>query len=79
MVRVYFDNETRLTYLKAWSLPQGEKAYEVKEKDAVESNPFGGVLYQDTRRKRLRIPAAHPAATITATSKKVRRIKNRLV
>jgi hypothetical protein len=35
LVAVYFDNETRLTRLKAWSIPAGGKDYEVKEKDAV--------------------------------------------
>ena len=63
-VRVYFDNETRLTYLKAWSLPAGEKGYEVKEKDAVESSPFFGALYEDTRFKLLRIPAAEPGNVV---------------
>src|SRR5215472_11746249 len=29
-VHVYFDNETRLTYLKAWSLTPGEGEFEIK-------------------------------------------------
>lgn len=64
LVRVYFDNETRLTYLKAWSLPAGEKAYEVKEKEAVETSPFSGVLFEDKRLKWLQIPAAHPGNVV---------------
>jgi hypothetical protein len=63
-VSVHFDNETRLTYLKAWSLPAGEKAFEVKEKDATEYSPFFGALYQDTRLKRLTIPAAEPGNVV---------------
>ncbi len=63
-VVVYFDQETRLTYLKAWSLPAGEKAYEVKEKEAVETSPFSGGLYTDTRYKFLRIPAAEPGNVV---------------
>jgi len=59
-VRVYFDKETRLTYLKAWSLPAQGKPYEVKEKDAIETSPFSGALYEDTRSKVLQIPAAEP-------------------
>ena len=63
-VVVAFDNETRLTYLKAWSIPSGQKEYEVKEKDAVERSLFVGALYQDTRSKTLQIPAAEPGSVI---------------
>ena len=63
-VVVYFDNETRLTYLKAWSLPAAGGEYEVKEKDAIETSPFGVELYADTRRKVLPIPAAEPGNVI---------------
>jgi len=59
-VSVYFDNDTRLTYLKAWSLPRDGKEYEVKEKDAVETSFFGSTFYEDTRHKMLDIPAAEP-------------------
>jgi hypothetical protein len=61
---VYFDDETRLTYLKGWSLPVGEKDYTVKEKDAVETQPFFGALYQDDRAKVLEIPAADPGNVV---------------
>lgn len=65
IVTVYFDNETRLTYLKAWSIPADGKDYEVREKDAVETAfPGGGELYQDTRYKLLKIPAAEPGNVI---------------
>lgn len=64
LVRVYFDNDTPLTYLKAWSLPAGEKAYEVKEKEAVETSPFSGVLFEDRRLKWLQIPASHPGNVV---------------
>ncbi|MGH9787880.1 MAG: DUF3857 domain-containing transglutaminase family protein [Candidatus Acidiferrales bacterium] len=63
-VAVYFDNETRLTYLKAWSLPRDGKEFEVKEKDAVETSFFGSTFYEDTRHKLLDIPAADPGNTI---------------
>lgn len=63
-VSVYFDSETRLTYLKGWSLPAAGKEYEVKEKDAVETSPFGSVLYEDTRYKVLIIPAADPGNVV---------------
>ena len=63
-VSVYYDSETRLTYLKGWSLPAAGKEYEVKEKDAVETSPFGVALYEDTRYKVLLIPAADPGNVV---------------
>lgn len=63
-VLVYFDDETKLTYLKAWSIsPKGEE-FEVKEKDAIETSILTGSLYQDTRHKLLQIPAPEPGAVI---------------
>src|SRR5215471_7108713 len=61
---VYFDHETRLTYLKAWSISAQGTEYEVKEKDAVETSPFEEALYLDTRLKLLKIPAAEPGSII---------------
>src|SRR5215469_18016901 len=57
-VHVYFDSETRLTYLKAWSLTPGGGEFEIKEADAVETPAFSEALYGDTRYKSLRIPGA---------------------
>ena len=63
-VVVYFDDETRLTFLKAWSIPAEGKDFEVKEKDAIETALSSGMLYQDTRYKLLRIPAAEPGNVV---------------
>ena len=63
-VHVYFDSETRLAFLKGWSLTDDAKEYEVKEKDAVETTPFGGALFQDTHLKILVIPAAEPGSLV---------------
>jgi len=63
-VVVPFDNDTRLTYLKAWCIPAQGKPFEVKEKDAVEVGISPGVLYSDNRIKVLRIPAAEPGNII---------------
>lgn len=57
-VVVYFDNETKLTFLKGWCIPAQGDEYEVKEKEAIETQPFDGDLFSDTRRKTLFIPAA---------------------
>ncbi len=62
-VRVGFDNETKITYLKAWCIPAQGKEYEVKEKDAAELALYDD-LYSDTKEKSLTIPAAEPGNVI---------------
>ena len=62
-VGVYFDKDTKLTYLKAWCIPAQGADYEVKEKDAVEVGEFGA-LYADTRYKVLKIPASDPGNVV---------------
>ncbi len=61
---VYFDNDTRLTFLKGWCIPAQGREYEVKDKDAVETGLSADVLYQDTRYKILRIPGAEPGSVV---------------
>ena len=63
-VVVHFDNETRLSRIKGWSIPARGKQYEVKEKDAVETSLFTATFYEDTRYKVLAIPAAEPGSVI---------------
>lgn len=60
---VPFDNETHITWMKAWCLPKDGKPYELKEKDAIE---VGGSeeFYSDDRAKTLEIPAAIPGNVI---------------
>ena len=72
-VRVYFDSETRLTYLKGWAFASDGQEYEVKENDAVETTPFVGSLFQDERMKMLRIPAAVPGSVIAYEYRQRRR------
>jgi transglutaminase-like putative cysteine protease len=64
IVTVYFDNETQLTFLKAWSITAKNEEYEVKERDAVETAAFSESLYADTRYKLLQIPGAQPGSVI---------------
>jgi hypothetical protein len=64
IVYVYFDNETQLTFLKAWSITAQNEEYEVKEKDAFETAVFSEGLYEDTRYKLLQIPGAQPGSVI---------------
>jgi len=64
VVRIYFDSETRVTFLKGWSMPASGVTYEVKEKDAVDAILFTDNLYEDARQKVLRIPGADPGAVV---------------
>lgn len=59
-VGVEFDKDTKLSSLKAWTIPVNGKDYEVKEKDAIEMSPYSGELFSDQRVKILEIPAATP-------------------
>jgi len=63
LVAVPFDNETKITWMKAWCIPKEGKNYELKEKDAVEVGDFES-FYSDDRRKVLNIPAAIPGNVI---------------
>lgn len=64
IVAAYFDNETYVSHLRAWSIPADGKDYEVKEKDAIETSAFTESLYGDTRHKVLKIPAADPGNVV---------------
>ncbi len=64
LVAVDFDSDTRLTYLKGWSISARGDEYELKEKDAVETALFSEGLYSDTRHKLLRLPAVEVGAVI---------------
>lgn len=62
---VPFDKDTKILMMKAWSLPAGGgKEYEVKEKDAVETQLTEGELYSDTRHRILSIPGSNQGATV---------------
>lgn len=63
-VTIYFDSETRITSLKAWSIPPTGNSYDLGEKDFAETIPFTDNLYEDTKQKVLRIPASVPGAVI---------------
>jgi transglutaminase-like putative cysteine protease len=63
-VVVHFDNDTRLTYFKAWSITAKGEEYEVKEKEAVESSLYSDSFYSDFRTKTLVAPAAEPGTVI---------------
>lgn len=62
---VPFDKDTKIFSMRGWCLPAGGgKEYEVKEKDAADTQITEGELYSDLHHRILRIPAAEPGATI---------------
>jgi hypothetical protein len=63
-VVVYFDNDTQLTFLKAWSITSNNDEFEVREGEAIETAAFSESLYGDTRYKVLQIPAAQPGNVV---------------
>ncbi len=64
-VAVHFDADTKITYLKAWSIPAQGAEYEVKEKDFTEASAIDGFsLYSDDRIKMVDIPGSDPGSVV---------------
>jgi len=60
---VYFDGETKISYLRAWAIPLNGPEYQVNDKEAVESGPQEE-LYSDERRRTLRFPAFEQGSVV---------------
>jgi hypothetical protein len=60
---VAFDSETKLHYLKAWSISASGKDYEMKDKDRTDTSVSEDVLYADTKYAYIHLPAVE-AGTI---------------
>ncbi len=63
-VGVDFDNETKLTYLKAWTITSSGAAIEVKEKEATEVSLVSFEIYSDKKMKYLKFPEANPGSIV---------------
>jgi len=55
---VNFDNETKITYLKGWSITIKGQEYEAKEKDAFERSSSTYEIFSDDKQKILAVPGA---------------------
>ncbi|HEY6251506.1 MAG TPA: DUF3857 domain-containing protein, partial [Candidatus Angelobacter sp.] len=55
---VYFDNETKLSYLHGWSITTKGLEYEAKDKDAFERSTSTYEVYSDDKEKILMLPGA---------------------
>ncbi|MBV9146769.1 MAG: DUF3857 and transglutaminase domain-containing protein, partial [Acidobacteria bacterium] len=64
-LHVFFDNETKLKSLHAWSITAKGSEYELKDKDFQEiSLDGGGVLYNDVKAKEAEVPGGDPGTVV---------------
>src|SRR5277367_453788 len=56
---VFFDNETKISFFRAWTLLPNGTPFEMKEKDATEGSSADGELFNDERYKYYLFPEAN--------------------
>ena len=61
---VPFDNETKITYLRGWSITAAGQEYEAKDKDALERSSSTYEVYSDEKQKILTLPGADVGAVV---------------
>ena len=62
--RAWFDKDSKVESIHAWSISAAGKEYELKDKDAVESSPFDEAMYLDERVKIMKLPAVDVGAYV---------------
>ncbi|MGH9726624.1 MAG: DUF3857 domain-containing protein, partial [Candidatus Acidiferrales bacterium] len=55
---VYFDNETKISFFRAWTITPAGQELEVKDKDAFEHTMTSYEVFSDSRVKMLKFPEA---------------------
>ena len=67
-VYVYSNSHTKITSLRGWCIPAQGKDYQVTDKDAVDQAPMSvrgyELMYEDVKRRWIRIPAPDPGNII---------------
>jgi transglutaminase-like putative cysteine protease len=63
-LKVAFDNETKISSLKAWTITAQGAELEVKQKDAIEYSPWDFAEFSDDRETAVKLPEANPGAVI---------------
>src|SRR5271170_6727101 len=61
---VLFDNQTKLTFFKAWTITASGQEMELKEKDAVEFSLTSFEVFTDERAKGIKFSAADPGSVV---------------
>jgi transglutaminase-like putative cysteine protease len=59
-----FSNDTKLTYMKAWTITPAGQELQLKEKDAVETSLSSYELYSDDHAKIIPFPEANPGSVV---------------
>src|SRR4051812_13248789 len=72
-VIVYMDSETAVSGLIAWAIPPNGDAFEVKDKDAIETGVSQSGLYSDQRIRILKVPFTEPGTVVGYEYEQVRR------
>lgn len=63
-VVIFFSKTTPIVSFKAWGIPSEGKTFEVKDRDAVETQVDGGEFYDDLKTKILQIPGSNPGNVV---------------
>lgn len=63
-IAVDFDKETKISYLKAWTIRSDGHEIAVGEKDAVEHGFLSDLMYDDVKVKALQFPEANPGNVV---------------
>jgi hypothetical protein len=58
------DKETKVSDFRGWTIPPKGAAFEVRDRDVIETSAFDGELYGDQKIRILRLPAAEPGNVI---------------
>ena len=63
-MKVRFDNQTKISSFKAWTITPDGHEIEVKEKDATENGLSTDEVFSDEREKVLAFPEANPGSVV---------------
>jgi len=63
-ISVDFDKDTKIDYLKAWTIESNGREIAVAEKEAIEHGFLSDIEYVDTRVKTLSFPEANPGSVV---------------
>ena len=55
-ISAYYDKESKVKTLKAWAIDRNGLEYETRDKEIVETSPYNGELFNDSRIKMVRVP-----------------------
>jgi hypothetical protein len=61
---VYFDPETKISYIKAWTIPSDGHVVTLTDKDATEGGLYNDIEYTDGRVKALKFAEVNPGSVI---------------